>query len=305
MSVSASKTVTINAPLDQVLATIRDVAGQTEWWPGTISAVVDTTDDAGLPARATLVNDVKVAKDEFQLDYEHSDTGMSWTLVAPSKAQKAQKGSWVLVDKGGATEATVSLDVDSSPVARLRAKKVIGDALKGATEGLLRTWVAEAPRTDRRRHRRGPPARSSRCPTAGRSGLGLRQRRCCRRDHARGQLGGVASAAPRAAHLGGCVHHRHQHRTAGRTWPHPIVLALTARHTAYWPDGEAATIRGARAADALYVQSSLGAPTWPALPMRHTMRTSRGGSRCTSNATGLHPRVGRTGDRVGRRGAGP
>lgn len=44
----------------------------------------------------------------------------------------------------------------------------------------------------------------------------------------------------------------------GRTWPHPIVLAPTARHTAYWPDGEAATIRGARAADALYVQSSLG-----------------------------------------------
>jgi Polyketide cyclase / dehydrase and lipid transport len=137
MSVSASKTVTINAPLDQVLATIRDVAGQTEWWPGTISAVVDSTDEAGLPARATLVNDVKVAKDEFQLDYEHSDTGMSWSLVAPSKAQKAQKGSWVLVDKGGSTEATVSLDVDSSlPLPGFVQKKVVGDTLKGATEGL-------------------------------------------------------------------------------------------------------------------------------------------------------------------------
>lgn len=39
---------------------------------------------------------------------------------------------------------------------------------------------------------------------------------------------------------------------------HPIVIAPTARHTAYHPDGERATIRGARAADALYVQSSLG-----------------------------------------------
>ncbi|MFN8126050.1 MAG: SRPBCC family protein [Candidatus Nanopelagicales bacterium] len=137
MSVSASKSVTIDAPLDQVLATIRNVPGQTEWWPGTISAVVDTTDDNGLPTRATLVNDVKVAKDEFQLDYQHSDTGMSWTLVAPSKAQKAQTGSWELVDKGGKTEATVSLDVDSSlPLPGFVQKKVINDTLKGATEGL-------------------------------------------------------------------------------------------------------------------------------------------------------------------------
>ena len=39
---------------------------------------------------------------------------------------------------------------------------------------------------------------------------------------------------------------------------HPILLAPTARHTAYHPDGEAATIRGARKAAALYIQSSLG-----------------------------------------------
>ncbi|MFN8126049.1 MAG: alpha-hydroxy acid oxidase [Candidatus Nanopelagicales bacterium] len=47
-------------------------------------------------------------------------------------------------------------------------------------------------------------------------------------------------------------------RLLDRDWPHPIVLAPTARHTAYTPDGEAATIRGAHAAEALYVQSSLG-----------------------------------------------
>lgn len=44
----------------------------------------------------------------------------------------------------------------------------------------------------------------------------------------------------------------------GRAWPHPVALAPTARHTAYHADGEHATIRGARAGDALYVQSSLG-----------------------------------------------
>ena len=44
----------------------------------------------------------------------------------------------------------------------------------------------------------------------------------------------------------------------GHALAHPILIAPTARHTAYHPDGEAATIRGAKAADALYVQSSLG-----------------------------------------------
>lgn len=137
MSVKASQTVTINVPMQQVLDTIRDVAGQKDWWPGTISSEVIETDAEGRPARARLVNDVKVAKDEFELDYTHSDTGMAWTLVAPSKAQKAQTGSWELKDKGGSTEATVTLDVDSSlPLPGFVQKKVIGDTLKGATAGL-------------------------------------------------------------------------------------------------------------------------------------------------------------------------
>jgi 4-hydroxymandelate oxidase len=44
----------------------------------------------------------------------------------------------------------------------------------------------------------------------------------------------------------------------GTPLAHPILLAPTARHRAYHPDGEIATLRGARAAGALYVQSSLG-----------------------------------------------
>ncbi|MCU0279737.1 MAG: alpha-hydroxy-acid oxidizing protein [Candidatus Nanopelagicales bacterium] len=44
----------------------------------------------------------------------------------------------------------------------------------------------------------------------------------------------------------------------GTRLPHPVMLAPTARHRAYHPDGELATIAGARQAQALYVQSSLG-----------------------------------------------
>lgn len=43
----------------------------------------------------------------------------------------------------------------------------------------------------------------------------------------------------------------------GHSLSHPILLAPTARHTAYHPQGEFETVRGAKAADTLYVQSSL------------------------------------------------
>lgn len=44
----------------------------------------------------------------------------------------------------------------------------------------------------------------------------------------------------------------------GQRWEHPIAIAPTARHTAYHPAGESATIAGAHAAAAWYIQSSLG-----------------------------------------------
>lgn len=44
----------------------------------------------------------------------------------------------------------------------------------------------------------------------------------------------------------------------GHQLPHPIILAPTARHRAYSENGELDTLLGAKAAHALYVQSSLG-----------------------------------------------
>lgn len=57
----------------------------------------------------------------------------------------------------------------------------------------------------------------------------------------------------------------------GHRLPHPIVLAPTARHRGYHPDGEFATLQGARAAEALYVQSSLGTT-----PLPHVARAATG-----------------------------
>ena len=136
-AVSGSESVTINAPLDEVLAVIRNIPGQVDWFPGCVSAQVLSTDADGLPSRARQVNDVKVAKDEFEVDYAHTDSGMSWKLVAPSKAQKDASGSWALVSKGAGTQATLTLSIDPSlPLPGFLMKKALGDTLKGATKGL-------------------------------------------------------------------------------------------------------------------------------------------------------------------------
>jgi hypothetical protein len=141
MAVSESLTVTVNAPVDEVLAFLRDVDNQKNWFPGNTDSEVLERDDAGRPTRARLVNDVKVAKDEFQLDYTHTDSGFSWVLVAPTKVQKTQTGSWSLADKGGATEATMQLTVDTSlPLPGFIQKKTVKDTLKGATSALAKQF---------------------------------------------------------------------------------------------------------------------------------------------------------------------
>jgi hypothetical protein len=40
MSVHASDTVRIDAPLEDVLAVVRDVDGQADWWPGMLASEV-------------------------------------------------------------------------------------------------------------------------------------------------------------------------------------------------------------------------------------------------------------------------
>jgi len=141
MAVSESLNVTVNAPVDEVLAFLLDIDNQKNWFPGNTDSEVLDRDDAGRPIRARLVNDVKVAKDEFQLDYTHSDSGFSWTLVAPTRVQKKQTGSWTLVDSGGRTEATMALTVDTSlPLPGFVQKKTVKDTLKGATSALAKQF---------------------------------------------------------------------------------------------------------------------------------------------------------------------
>jgi len=141
MAVSESLNVTVNAPVAEVLAFLLDIDNQKNWFPGNTDSEVLDRDEAGRPTRARLVNDVKVAKDEFQLDYTHNDSGFSWSLVSATRVQKTQTGSWTLVDKDGRTEATMALTVDTSlPLPGFVQKKTVKDTLKGATSALAKQF---------------------------------------------------------------------------------------------------------------------------------------------------------------------
>lgn len=138
-SVTTRESIVIDAPLSEVLAVIRDLPAQVEWFPGCVSSTIVETDNAGLPTRARQVNDVKVAKDEFELDYAHTDTSMTWRLVAPSTAQKDMRGSWSLSSDGNRTQASLEISLEPAlPLPGFLVKKAIGDTVKGATKGLKR-----------------------------------------------------------------------------------------------------------------------------------------------------------------------
>lgn len=141
MAVSDSLSVTVNAPADQVIAFLRDIDNQHNWFPGNEVSEVLERDAEGRPSKARLVNDVKVAKDDFVLDYTHDDSGFSWKLPAATKVQKMQEGSWRVVDQGGKSEATMSLTLETSlPLPGFVQKKTLKDTLKGATSALAKQF---------------------------------------------------------------------------------------------------------------------------------------------------------------------
>lgn len=136
----ADSTVHVDQPAAEVLAVLRDISGQSQWWPGQYRSEPLETDADGRVTRALIGNDVRVAKDEFEVVYTHlpGTAGYSWTLAAPSKVQRAQSGSWRITEDGpDACEVRLDLMVDSTlPLPGFLIRKTIQDTVNGATRGL-------------------------------------------------------------------------------------------------------------------------------------------------------------------------
>ena len=108
---TATKSVTIEAPLDEVLDTIRAVETQPRWVKEILEAQLLEEYDDGTPASARFKASTPVGSDRYTLEYEHSDDGMTWHLVE-GRLQTGQDARYTLRRAGpGRTEVTFELTV--------------------------------------------------------------------------------------------------------------------------------------------------------------------------------------------------
>jgi len=134
MADTSSQSIVIAAPPDRVAAVICDFARYPEWVSATKSVKVLEEYEDGYASQVQFVLDAGVVADEYTLVYEYADdiSRIEWHLAEPSKMQKAQDGSYDLVDNGdGTTTVTYTLSVDLAigmlGMFKRKAEKVIMD----------------------------------------------------------------------------------------------------------------------------------------------------------------------------------
>ncbi len=139
------RTITIDAPADQVMAVIADLRSYPEWVSAARSVEVLDEFPDGRARTARFVLDAGVVKDSYVLAYTWRPDGkaVSWHLVS-GELQKAQDGTYELIAQSdGATqviyELTVDLTIPMIGMFKRKAEKVITDTalkeLKKRVEG--------------------------------------------------------------------------------------------------------------------------------------------------------------------------
>jgi uncharacterized membrane protein len=134
---TAKKTIEVSAPLADVLSTIRDLESQPEWIPEILEAEVLEVYDDGLPATARFKASASVGTDEYILTYEHSEDGMSWSMVK-GRLQTGQEGGYTLTKAGrGRTSVTYELTIHHNlPLPGFIRNRVIKGLVDSTLTGL-------------------------------------------------------------------------------------------------------------------------------------------------------------------------
>jgi carbon monoxide dehydrogenase subunit G len=138
MADTSTQSIQVQAPVAQVAAVICDFASYPEWAEAMKQVEVVSEYEDGYAAEVRFVIDAGVMADEYTLEYSYAEdlSRIEWHLVAPSKTQKSQQGSYDLADNGdGTTTVTYTLEVELSigmlGMFRRKAEKMIMDtALK-------------------------------------------------------------------------------------------------------------------------------------------------------------------------------
>jgi carbon monoxide dehydrogenase subunit G len=138
MTDTSTQSISIDATPDRIAKVICDFPRYPEWLPSVKKIEVVEEYEDGYASQVRFVLDAGVVADDYTLQYEYAEdiSRIEWHLVAPSKMQKRQDGSYDIVDNGdGTSTVTYTLSVDLSMAMlgmfKRKAEKAIMDmALK-------------------------------------------------------------------------------------------------------------------------------------------------------------------------------
>ncbi|EWT07363.1 polyketide cyclase [Intrasporangium chromatireducens Q5-1] len=134
---TARHELTISAPAEQVLAAVRDVAGQARWSPSIREAQVLETTSEGLPKTARFAASTAVGTDRYTLAYTHTPDGLNWSLLE-GRLQTGQEGRY-LVRAAGVDTSIVDFELTihhNLPLPGFIRRRVIDGLVTETLQGL-------------------------------------------------------------------------------------------------------------------------------------------------------------------------
>jgi carbon monoxide dehydrogenase subunit G len=146
MTDTSTQSIVIAAPPDKVAAVICDFPRYPEWVSAVKSIEVVEEYEDGYASQVRFVLDAGVIQDEYTLAYEYAEdiSRIEWQLVAPSRIQKSQRGSYDIEENADGTSTVtytlaVELAIGMLGMFKRKAEKMIMDTalreLKRRVEG--------------------------------------------------------------------------------------------------------------------------------------------------------------------------
>lgn len=138
MAETSTQSIVIAAPVDRIAEVICDFPRYRDWVSAASQVEVVEEYEDGYASKVRFVLDAGMARDEYTLAYQYSAdlSHIEWHLTEPSRLQRAQSGSYHLVDNGDGTSTvtyrlSVELAIAMLGMFKRKAEKMIMDtALK-------------------------------------------------------------------------------------------------------------------------------------------------------------------------------
>jgi carbon monoxide dehydrogenase subunit G len=146
MAETSTQSIVIAAPRARIAEVICDFARYPEWVSAAKRVEVVEEYEDGYASQVRFVLDAGVIQDEYTLAYEYAEdiSRIEWQLVAPSRIQKSQRGSYDIEENDDGTSTVtytlaVELGIGMLGMFKRKAEKMIMDTalreLKRRVEG--------------------------------------------------------------------------------------------------------------------------------------------------------------------------